>query len=142
MRNNRFLLSIILVLTLCVSLLTLILIRTFLPAAILPQFNVGSILIVSLIALVINYYLSDRKYDLFAIAFAFVAFGVLPYVSGFVTVLDALILALKGACTFAVAMFMFTSILERVNVSGKNIVAPVITALMLYLAFQCFIGMM
>lgn len=142
MRNNRFLLSILLVLTLCISLLTLILVRTFLPAVILPKFNVGNMLIVSLIALVINYYLSDKKYDLFAIIFAFVSFGVLPYVSGFVTILDALMLALKGACVFAVAMFMFTSILERVNVSGKNIFAPIITALMLYLAFQCFIGMM
>ena len=94
--KNKLSLGLILVVTLFVSLLTLVLIRTFIPVVILPKFDVCSIALVSLIALVINYYLNKDKYSFIAILFAFVAFGVLPFAAGFVTVVDALLLAVKG----------------------------------------------
>ena len=109
MRQSRHLLSLILVSILSVSLLVLVFVRTFIPVVILPKFDISSIMIVSLLALVVNYYLSEEDSHLSVIAFAFVAFGVLPFVTGFVTILDALLLALKGGITFTAVMFVFNS---------------------------------
>ena len=64
-------------------------IRTFAPVVILPKFDVSNMAILSLIALVINYYLNDEDINLYSIGFAFVAFGILPFASGFVTLVDA-----------------------------------------------------
>ena len=142
MRQSRHLLSLILVSILSVSLLVLVFVRTFIPVVILPKFDVCSIALVSLIALVINYYLNKDKYSFIAILFAFVAFGVLPFAAGFVTVVDALLLAVKGGITFTILMVVFVSSLERLSIDGKNYVAPIITAFMLYLAVQCIMGIM
>lgn len=140
MRQSRHLLSLILVSILSVSLLVLVYVRTFIPLVILPKFDISSIMIVSLLALVINYYLSEEDSHLSVIAFAFVAFGVLPFVSGFVTILDALLLALKGGITFTAVMFVFNSIQNRLSTNKKNKVAPIISAIMLFLAVQCLLG--
>ena len=140
--KNKISLSLILVATLFVSLVTLVLIRTFAPVVILPKFDVISISIVSLIALVINHYLNDEDNDLIAIAIAFVGFGALPFVSGFVALTDVLLLALKGGVTFTVLMFVFSSIQERLSINNKKWFAPLVTAFMLYLAVQCLMGIM
>lgn len=140
MKNKKFLLSIFLVTAISVSLLVMILVRTFLPIVIIPKFNVCNIMIVSLIAILINYYLTEEDFDFIAIPVAFLAFGILPYVSGFVTIIEALILALKGTVTFTVAMFIFSIAIERLSLNKKNYFAPIIIAFMLYLATQCLMG--
>ena len=140
--KNKLSLSLILVVTLFVSLLTLVLIRIFAPVVILPKFDVSSIAIISLIALVINHYLNDEDVNLISIIFAVVAFGILPFASGFVTVVDALLLSLKGGLTFTALMFVFASIQDRLSINGKKWYAPLITAIMLFLAIQCLMGIM
>ena len=140
--KNKLNLSVILVITLVVSLLTLVLFRTFAPVVILPKLDVSSIAIVSLIALVINYYISDEDTNLISIIFAFVAFGILPFAAGLVTITDALILALKGGITFTVLMFIFASIQDRLSINGKKWYIPLITAFMLFLAIQCVMGIL
>lgn len=140
--KNKLNLSVILVITLVVSLLTLVLFRTFAPVVILPKLDVSSIAIVSLIALVINYYISDEDTTLISIIFAFVAFGILPFAAGLVTITDALILALKGGITFTVLMFIFASIQDRLSINGKKWYIPLITAFMLFLAIQCVMGIL
>ena len=74
MKNNKYLLSVLLVLTIAVSLVVLVLVRTFLPIVILPKFSLANILLVSLVALVINYYITGKDNDYISIAVAFVAF--------------------------------------------------------------------
>ena len=138
--KNKLSLSLILIVILCISLLILVLVRTFIPIVILPKFNASNITIVSLIALVINYYLNDEEHELISIIFAVVAFGVLPYVSGFVTIIDALLLAVKGGLIFTVLMFLFLSIVNRLSTNDKNKFAPIISAFLLFLAIQCLLG--
>ena len=141
MKNNKYLLSAVLVLTIAVSLLALLLINAFFPMVTLPKFTVANLSVVSLVALVVNYYLTEEENNhLIVIAFAFVAFGLLPFVSGFVSLVDALLLAVKGTITFTAMMFVFSSIQNRLSSNGKNWFAPVMTAVMLYLAIQCLMG--
>ena len=141
MKNNKYLLSAVLVLTIAVSLLALLLINAFFPMVTLPKFTVANLSIVSLIALVVNYYLTEEENNhLIVIAFAFIAFGLLPFVSGFVSLVDALLLAVKGTITFTAMMFVFSSIQNRLSSNGKNWFAPAMTAIMLYLAIQCLMG--
>ena len=141
MKNNKYLLSAVLVLTIAVSLLALLLINAFFPMVTLPKFTVANLSVVSLVALVVNYYLTEEENNhLIVIAFAFVAFGLLPFVTGFVGLLDALLLAVKGTITFTAMMFVFSSIQNRLSSNGKNWFAPVMTAVMLYLAIQCLMG--
>jgi hypothetical protein len=140
MKNNKYLLSVLLVLTIAVSLVVLVLVRTFLPIVILPKFSLANISLVSLVALVINYYITGNDNDYISIAVAFLAFLLLPFVAGFVTFVEALLLAVKGVITFTAQKFIFGSILNRLEANGKNIFAPVITAFLLFLAVQCFMG--
>jgi hypothetical protein len=140
MKNNKYLLSVLLILTIAVSLVVLVLVRTFLPIVILPKFSLANISLVSLVALVINYYITGNDNDYISIAVAFLAFLLLPFVAGFVTFVEALLLAVKGVITFTAQKFIFGSILNRLEANGKNIFAPVITAFLLFLAVQCFMG--
>ena len=69
-----------------------------------------------------------------------IQYGSISFV--FTAVVIALILALKGGVTFTVTMFVFASIQERLSTNGKNWFAPIISAVMLFLAVQCLMGIM
>ena len=142
MKNKPYLLNTLLAAVFTLALLVMVLVRAFAPLVILPVADVPNLVLICLVALVLDHYLapgSKRNY-LIAVPLAVVTFGLLPYVTGFATVMEALKLALVGAIVFFVTAWLFDEMMERLSSGPAAKAAPVLSALGLYLAAQCFAG--
>lgn len=144
MKNNKYFLNAALAAVVGISMITCVLLRTFIPAIVLPQLSIPNMVLLSLIALVLDHYLAkDTKRCWWCIPlFALLTFGGLPYAASFVGVLEALKLAAVGCAVFTVTAWLFTSIQNRLASGPVAKAAPVLSALGLYLASQCFAGIL
>jgi len=142
MKNRKYTSNMALSVVLGVFQLVCLLVRTFTPLAVLPRLDVPMVVLLSLAAPLASHYLGSREAcDAISLALAAVTFGLLPYVSGFATVMEALKLALVGAIAFFVTAWLFDEMMERLSSGPVAKAAPVLSALGLYLAAQCFAGM-
>lgn len=73
---------------------------------------------------------------------AALAFGILPLAAGFAVVKEALKLALLGAVVFTACAWIFDSMEDRLTSGPAAKAAPVLSVLVLYLAAQCFTGIL
>lgn len=143
MKNNKYTLNTILAAVVFVAVLAVLLVKTFLPAAILPELNIPNMVLLSLIALLTEYCLgacTQRCYICIPVLSA-LTFGLLPWASGLAQLGEMWKLALAGGVTFTVTTFLFSSITERLASGPKARAAAIVSALGLYLAAQCFVGM-
>ena len=143
MKNRKYTSNVALPVFLGVFLLVCLLVRVFNPMAILPKLDVPMIVALSLAALLASHYLTHGREACNVVSFALAAvtFGLLPYVSGFATGMEAAKLALVGGITFFVAAWLFDEMMERLSTGPVAKAAPVLGAFGLYLAAQCFAGM-
>jgi len=143
MKDKKYVLNTAFAIVLGVALLICVLVRTFVPAAILPELDIPNMVLLSLIALLADHYLAQgaaRCYICIPVL-SVLTFGLLPYAAGFVALGDAWKTALVGGLVFTVTTWLFTSIQDRLSTGPNAKVAPVLSALGLYLAAQCFAGM-
>ena len=143
MKNKKYVLNTALAIVLFIAVLVCVLVRTFVPAALLPGLSIPNMVLLSLIALLADHYLAkdaDRCYICAAI-FSALTFGLLPFAAGFVALDSAWKLALMGGVVFTVTTWLFTSVQDRLSTGPVAKAAPIMSALGLYLAAQCFIGM-
>ena len=142
MKNNKYFLNTALAAVVGIAMIACVLLRTFLPAIVLPQLNIPNMVLLSLIALLLDHYLAKgAKRCWWCIpVFACLAFGLLPYAASFVDIWDALKLAAVGCVTFTATTWLYTSIQNRLASGPIAKAAPVLSALGLYLASQCFAG--
>ena len=143
MKNKTYMLNTLLVAVFGLYLLAAILVRTFAPQIILPKANIPNLVLVSLVALVLDHYLipDAKRYYICIPVFSAITFGLLPYCAAFVTPMEALKLAVVGAVVFTITTWLFTTIQERLSSGPAAKAAPVLSALGLYLASQCMMGM-
>ena len=73
--------------------------------------------------------------------FSGLTFGLLSFAASYTYGLEALKLALVGGVLFTVTSFLFDQILERLSSGPAAKAAPVLSALGLFLAVQCFSGL-
>lgn len=142
MDKKTYTLNTLLACVLGTVLLVCVFVRTFAPRMILPNLDVPAMVLVSLVTLILDYYLAPnakRRY-LWVAVFGAVTFGLLPYCAGFATGLEALLFALKGGITFTVTTWLFASMTDRISTGPAAKAAPVVSALSLYLAAQVFMG--
>ena len=142
MKNNKFLLPMILVVVLFAALLTGMLMQIFIPAVILPPLNIPNMVLLSVVALVVDHFFtkgSQRCYVCVAL-FSLAAFAVLPLMAGFACVHDFWKIGLVGGITFTITTFLFSSAIQRLRTGPKAPAAVILTALGIYLAAQCFAG--
>lgn len=144
MKNNKYFLNTALAVVVGIALAVCVILRTFLPAIVLPQLSIPNMVLLSLIALLLDHYLAKgAKHCWICIpVFACLTFGLLPYAASFVGVLDALKLAAVGCVTFTATTWLYTSIQSRLASGPVAKAAPVLSALGLYLASQCFAGLL
>ena len=140
MKNRSFILNTALAVVMTVALAVCILLRTFCPWVIIPALNIPNMALLSLIALLADYYLARDAKRCYICTFLFsaITFGVLPYVSGFAAGWDVLKLALVGGVVFTLLTVLFTSVQERLSSGPAAKAAPLLSAFGLYLAFQVF----
>ena len=144
MKNNKYFLSTALAVVVGIALAVCVILRTFFPAIILPQLSIPNMVLLSLIALLLDHYIAKgaKRCWICIPVFACLTFGLLPFAASFVGVLDALKLAAVGGVTFTVTTWLYTSIQSRLASGPVAKAAPVLSALGLYLASQCFAGLL
>lgn len=142
MNKKTYTLNTVLALTLGAALVIAVLVRTFLPLVILPEANIPNLVGISLIALVLDHYLAPGAKRCYVCipCFAAVSFGLLPFAACFVGVLDALRLGLAGGAVFTVTTLLYSSVQDRLSTGPNAKLAPVLSALGLYLASQALTG--
>ena len=144
MKNNKYFLNTALAIVLGVLLLAAVLVRTFLPAFILPKVNVPNVVLVSMIALLADHYVvknAKRCYICIAV-FSVLTFGLLPLAAGYVMGMEALKLAIVGGALFTLLTWLYTSMQDRLATGPARKLAPILTAVGLYLASQCMMGIL
>ena len=143
MKNQKYFLNTALAVIFGLVLLAMVLIRTFAPVIILPKLDIPNLVLISLVALVADHYLdpgAKRCYICIPV-FSVLTFGLLPFAACFVGMGEAVKLAVVGGAVFTLVTWLFSSIQERLSSGPAAKAAPVLSALGLYLAFQCFAGM-
>ena len=143
MKNKTYMLNTFLAAIFGLYLLVAVLVRTFAPQIILPKANIPNLTLISLIALVLDHYLvPDAKRCYICIPlFSALTFGLLPYAAAFATPMEALKLAIVGAVVFTVTTWLFSTIQERLSSGPAAKASAFFSAVSLYMASQCFIGM-
>lgn len=142
MKNKTYTLNTVLTAVLTAVLAAMVVLRTFAPQIILPVFDIPTLTAISLAALVLDHYLAKgakRCYVCIPL-FAALSFGILPWAAGMVAVKYLLGLALTGAAIFTITTFVFTSIQDRLSSGPAAKLAPVMSALGIWLAVQAFAG--
>ncbi len=143
MKNKTYFLNTCLAAVFGIYLLIAVVIRTFCPQIILPKANIPNLVLVSLVALVLDHYLvphAKRCYICIPV-FSAITFGLLPYAAAFAAPLMALKLAVVGGITFTVTTWLFTTIQERLSSGPAAKASAFFSAVSLYMASQCLIGM-
>lgn len=143
MNKKTYTLNTLLALVLGVGLLVCVLVRTFLPRMILPQLDVVSMTAVSLAALLLDHYLAPgaKRCYICIPVFSAITFGLLPFAACFAGAGEAVKLAVLGAVVFTAVTWIFSSMMDRLSSGPAAKLAPAMSALGLYLAVQCFMGM-
>lgn len=140
--NKKYTLNTILPLVLGAVLLVQILVRTFLPRMILLQLDVPNLVLISLVTLLLEHYLApgaQRCYICIPV-FSALTFGLLAF-GACLGVVNALILAVKGGVVFTATTWLFSSMTDRISSGPAAKAAPFVSAMGLYLAAQCLMGM-
>ena len=140
--NKTYRLNTLLAAVVAVTLLACVVLRAFCPTLILPKIDIPFIVLLSLIALVADHYLSanaTRCYICIPL-FSALTFGILPLAAFMVSVSEALILALVGGITFTVTTLLFTQIQERLSSGPAAKASAFFSAVSLYMAAQCLAG--
>ncbi len=142
MKDKKYTLSTVLIAVMTVLLLILVILRAVNPNLILPIFDIPMITGISLIALVLDHYLAPgaKRCWVCIPVFAALSFGVLPMAALLVDVGSARGLMVSGAVIFTLCTFVFSSIQDRLSSGPAARLAPVMSALGIWLAVQAFAG--
>ena len=142
MKNKTYTLNTVLIAVFGAVLLAMVALRAFAPNIILPVFDIPTLTAISLTALVLDHYLAPgaKRCWICIPVFAALTFGVLPMVAMLVRVEDALSLMISGTAVFSLCTFVFTDLQDRLPTGPAARLAPVMSALGIWLAVQAFAG--
>ena len=142
MKENKYFLNTALAAVVALALLVCVVLRTLSPLFILPVLNIPNMVLLSLVALVLDHYVAPnaKRCWICIPLFSLVTFGLLPWVAAFVTGMEAVKLAVVGCAVFTLVTWLFSSMLDRIATGPAAKAAPILSAFGLYLAFQCFAG--
>ena len=143
-KNTTYRLNTLLALIFGGALLAAVIVRAAAPIIIIPALNIPNMVLISLAALLAEHYLfgNGKRCYICIPVFAALTFGLLPFAACFVGAIDAVKLGLVGAVVFTVTTWLFSSIAERISSGPQCRYAPVVSAMCLYLAAQCFMGIL
>lgn len=143
MKNKMYTLNTLLAAVVGIALLVCVIVRAMAPMVILPELSIPNLVLLSLIALVLDHYIAPgaKRCYICIPVFSALAFGLLPFAACFAGALEALKLALIGGISFTAVTWIFSSMTDRLSSGPAAKAAPILSALGLYLAVQCFMGM-
>ena len=142
MKNNKYFLNTLLVGVLFAVMVVFMVLRTVQPPVILLPLNIPIMVLISLITLVMEYYLApgnDRCYVCIPVLGG-LTFGLLPLMAGFACQHTFWKIGLVGGIAFALTTWLFTAMTDRLSTGPKAKFAPIAGALCIFLAAQSFAG--
>ncbi len=144
MDKKTYTLNTLLAAVLGAVLLVCVLVRTFAPRMILPNLDIPNMVLLSLAALVLDHYLAPNAKRCYICVpmFSAISFGLLPFAACFAGALEAGKLALVGGLVFTATTWLYTTIQDRLSTGPAAKAAPILSALGLWLAAQCFAGIL
>ena len=143
MKKNHYILNTLLAGAVSIYLLVQMLVSTFAPNLILPKASIPNLVLLSLLVLVIEHYAAPnagRCYICIPV-FSALTFALLPLAAGYAADLALVKLAACGCVVFTTVTWLFGTITDRLSTGPKADLAVFASALGLYLASQCFAGM-
>lgn len=142
MKNRSWFLHTILAVLITLGLGAAILVRTFAPIVILPKMSIPALVLISVLALVIDHYVTgcEKRCYICVAVFSALSFGFLPFAAGFITPVGILVYGAAGAAVFSLTTLLFSMIMDRLSSGPAAKAAPLLSGLGLYLASQCLMG--
>ena len=142
MKKNTYILNTLLALVVFAALLIAVIVRTVSPAVIIPAWNIPNMVLISLLTLLLDHYISPNTKRCYICipVFAAITFGLLTWLSGFIAGTDVWKIALVGGIVFTATTWLFTSIQDRLSSGPAAKAAPILSAFALYLAVQGFMN--
>ena len=142
MKENKFFLSTALALVMTLALLVCVALRTLSPLFVLPVLNIPNMVLLSVIALYLEYLIAPNNPRCYICSpiFGVLSFGILPLFAGFACQHTFWKIGLVGGIVFTVVTYLFSSVTERLQTGPKARGALLFTCLGIFLAAQCFAG--
>lgn len=144
MNEKKYTLNTLLAVVVGAFLLGCVITRTVFPMVILPEANIPNLVLLSLIALVLDHYLAPdapRCYICIGM-FSAITFGLFSFLSAYATLGEAVKLAIAGGIVFTATTWVFTAIQERLSSGPAAKASAFFSAVSLYMAAQCFMGIL
>lgn len=144
MKNKTYFLNTMLTCVVGTVLLACVLVRTFAPIIIIPHLDIPNMVLLSLAALLLDHYLAPgaKRCYICIPVFSALVFGLLPFAACFAGALEAVKLGIVGCAVFTLITWLFSSIQDRLSSGPGAKAAPILSAASLYLAAQCFMGIL
>ena len=144
MKKNQYFLNTALAVVLGIACVIAVLVRAFAPAALIPGLDIPNMAALSLATLLVDHYAAKgaKRCYICIPVFAALTFGILPFCAGFASILEAVKLAVLGGVVFTATTWIYTSLQDRLSTGPMAKLAPLFSALGLYLAVQCFAGIL
>ena len=143
MKKHQYFLNTALAVVLGIACVIAVLVRAFAPAALIPGLDIPNMAALSLATLLVDHYAAKgaKRCYICIPVFAALTFGILPFCAGFASILEAVKLAVLGGVVFTATTWIYTSLQDRLSTGPMAKLAPLFSALGLYLAVQCFAGL-
>ena len=143
MKKNQYFLNTALAVVLGIACVIAVLVRAFAPAALIPGLDIPNMAALSLATLLVDHYAAKgaKRCYICIPVFAALTLGILPFCAGFASILEAVKLAVLGGVVFTATTWIYTSLQDRLSTGPMAKLAPLFSALGLYLAVQCFAGL-
>ena len=144
MKKNNYFRNIALMGVLGIALVVCVVVKAYNPMGVLPKLDLPNMVLLSLLALLLDHYLisSVKRCDGLVALFAALTFAALPWAAGFSDGWQILKLAVAGGVVFFLTAWLFGSMEDRLSSGPAAKLTPVFSALGLYLAAQCFAGIL
>ena len=142
MKNSKYFFNAILIVVVFLVMAVFMTLKLIQPAVILLPLNIPNMVLLCLVALLIEYYVApgnERCYIYIPVMSA-LTFGILPLMAGFACVHTFWKFGLVGGVVATATVWLFTSMSDRLLSGPKAKAAAALSAFGLYLAAQCFAG--
>ena len=142
MKKNPYFLNTVLAIVVFAACGIALLVRVWFPAAVIPALNIPNMVLLSVIALLVEHFLAPmnpRCYICIPV-FSAITFGILPLMAGFACQHTFWKYGLVGGVVFTATTFLFTSMTDRLLTGPKAKAALTGCSLGIWLAAQCFAG--
>ena len=135
--------TVLLVMVLFTAMAACRILKTAVPFGVLPELDIPNMVLICGVALLLEHLWSGRTVaaDLWMPVLAALAFGLLPYTAGFARLNDIPKLGITGGVVFGLTAWIYDSMADRLTTGPSSKAAAVLSVLGLYLATQCFAGM-